>query len=333
MDNRKFRAMVVSEAGEKQYKRQITDRTIGDLPEGDVLVKVLYSSLNYKDALSAIGNKGVTRNFPHTPGVDASGLVEESESDEFNPGDEVIVHCYDLGQDTDGGFGQYIRVPAKWVVRLPEGMSLRESMIYGTAGFTAAHCLYKLQDHGVKSGDGEILVTGATGGVGSTAVAMLSKAGYDVVASTGKTDQRDFLLGLGAKDVISREESVDKSGKPLLKGKWAGVVDTVGGDILAAAISSTLHGGIVTCCGNVGGHELNTNVYPFILRGIELVGIDSANCPMDLRVRIWERMSREWKLDNLEELVKEISLDELSSNIDLILQGKQKGRVLLNLWK
>lgn len=333
MSDTRFKAMVVSEAGDKRFDREIKEKTINDLPENEVIIKVLYSSLNYKDALSAIGNRGVTRNYPHTPGVDAAGLVESSESDEFNPGDEVIVHGYDLGQDTDGGFGQYIRVPSDWVVRLPDDMSLRESMVYGTAGFTAALSMYKLQDHGVLPGNGEVLVTGATGGVGSTAVSILSKAGYNVVASTGKSDQKEFLLNLGAKDVISREESVDNSGKVLLRGRWAGVIDTVGGDILATAILATGHGGVVTCCGNVGGHELKTNVYPFILRGIELVGIDSANCPMDLRVRVWEKLASEWKIKNTDIFIKEVSLDELDNEIDLILEGKQKGRVLVNLWK
>ena len=333
MSDIRFRAMIVSENEEKKYKREIRERNTDELPEGDVLIRVLYSSLNYKDALSAIGNKGVTRNYPHTPGIDAAGLVDESESNEFNPGDEVIVHCYDLGQNTPGGFGQYIRVPEDWIIRLPGGMTLRESMIYGTAGFTAAHCIYKLQEHGVMPGSGEILVTGATGGVGSTAVAMLAKAGYHVVASTGKTDQKDFLKELGAKEIISREDSVDRSGKPLLKGRWSGVVDTVGGDILATALKSTAERGIVTCCGNVAGYELNTNVYPFILRGVELVGIDSATCNMDLRVRIWEKIASDWKIDNLDGITKEVALDELSSNIELILGGKVRGRVLVNLWK
>lgn len=333
MSDRKFRAMVVSEGADNTYKREIRNRDISELPDNGILVKVLYSSLNYKDALSAIGNKGVTRNYPHTPGVDAAGLVEESNSDDFNPGDEVIVHGYDLGQDTDGGFGQYINVPPEWVIRLPDNMSLRESMIYGTAGFTAALSLYKLVEHGVKPDDGEILVSGATGGVGSMAVSMLARAGYEVIASTGKANQRDFLMGAGAKDVISRESSIDNSGRPLVKGRWAGVIDTVGGDILATALISSKPGGIVTCCGNVGGHKLNTNVYPFILRGIELIGIDSANCPMSLRSRVWNKMADEWKIDNVDSLVREVPLDKLDPEIDMILEGKQKGRVLVNLWK
>lgn len=333
MSNKKFKAMVVSETKDKKYLREITEKSIDELPKGELLIKVKYSSLNYKDALSTIGNKGVTKHYPHTPGVDASGIVEESTLDNFKTGDEVIVTGYDLGMDTSGGFGQYIRVPAAWAVKLPNNLSLKESMVYGTAGFTAAQCLFNLEKQGVSPISGEILVTGATGGVGSTAVAILAKAGYHVVASTGKADQKNFLTKLGAKEVINREESKDTSGKLLLKERWAGVVDTVGGDILSTAIKSTKYRATVTCCGNVGGHELNVNVYPFILRGVRLIGIDSANCPMDIRLQIWDKISHEWKLDNLDQLSTEISLEELDNNIEIILRGKQKGRMVLDLWK
>ena len=327
-----FKALVVSESDDKEYIREIKARSTDDLPEGDVLVKVNYSSLNYKDALSATGSKGVTRNYPHTPGVDASGEVVETSNNKVIAGEEVIIHAYDLGVNTSGGFGQYIRVPAEWVVKLPEGLTTRESMIYGTAGFTAAQSIYKMERNGVSPSDGEILVTGATGGVGSIAVAMLAKIGYDVIASTGKTDQESYLKEIGAKEVISREDSIDLS-RPLLKGRWAGVVDTVGGDILATAIHSTKQHGTITACGNVAGHQLNTNVYPFILRGVDLLGVDSQNYPMDKRVEIWNKMANEWKLDNLDLICNEISLEQLNENIDLILEGKQKGRVLINLWK
>ncbi len=331
MSNQTYRAYVVDETAENVFERNIKDRSINDLPEGDVLVKVHYSSLNYKDALSATGNRGVTRKFPHTPGVDAAGVVEESGDSRFESGQEVIVHGYDLGCNTWGGFGEYIRVPADWVVTLPKGLSLRESMIYGTAGYTAAYSVLRLQELGVKPEMGEVLVTGATGGVGSVAVAILAKAGYQVVASTGKTDQAEFLLNLGAKEVISREDSKDQSGKPLLKSRWAGTVDTVGGKILATAIKSTNPRGVVTCCGNVASADLPINVYPFILRGVSLVGIDSQDSPIKLRQQIWDRISSEWKLDQLEQLTTEITLQDLDSNIELILQGRQKGRVLVNL--
>ncbi|MGB3364439.1 MAG: YhdH/YhfP family quinone oxidoreductase [Thermodesulfobacteriota bacterium] len=333
MSTQTYRAYVVDETAENLFERSIKDRSINDLPEGDVLIKVHYSSLNYKDALSATGNRGVTRKFPHTPGVDAAGVVEESSDSRFTPGQEVIVHGYDLGCNTWGGFGEYIRVPADWVVSLPKGLSTRESMIYGTAGYTAAYSVLKLEQYGIRPEMGEVLVTGATGGVGSVAVAVLAKIGYQVVASTGKTDQEQFLLNLGAKEVISREDSQDQSGKPLLRSRWAGVVDTVGGEILATAIKTTNPHGVVTCCGNVASADLPINVYPFILRGVSLVGIDSQDSVMELRQEIWNRISTDWKVDQLETLTTEITLEDLDSNIELILEGKQKGRVLVNLNK
>ncbi len=331
MSNQTFTAYVVDEVEKGVFERNIKERTMDDLPEGNVVVRVHYSSLNYKDALSATGNKGVTRNFPHSPGVDASGVIEESSDDRFSPGQEVIVHGYDLGCNTSGGFSEYIRVPADWVVPMPEGLSLRESMIFGTAGYTAAYSVQRLEEFGVTPEKGEVLVTGATGGVGSVAVAILAKAGYNVVASTGKTDQAQFLLDLGAKEVISRDDATDDSGRPLLKGRWSGVVDTVGGEILATAIKSTNPRGIVTCCGNVASADLPINVFPFILRGVSLVGIDSQDSPMEQRQKIWQRMASDWKIDTLEDLTTEITLQELDTNIELILKGGQKGRVLVNL--
>ena len=332
MNSDSFKAMVVSRTEDGKFTREITTRELGSLPEGEVLLNVKYSSLNYKDALSAIGNRGVTRNYPHTPGVDAAGVVEDSKSEGFEPGDKVIVHGYDLGMDTSGGFGQYIRVPADWVVNLPEGLELKESMMYGTAGFTAAQSVLRIVEGGVGTEDGKILVTGATGGVGSMAVAILRKAGYSVTASTGKPDQEQFLADLGAEEVIGREDLTDPSGKLLLKGQWAGVVDTVGGEMLATAIKSTRQRGVVTTCGNVASHELNINVYPFILRGVTLVGIDSASCPMKRRKIIWEKMSGEWKLDTFEQMCRTVSLEGLDPEIDTILKGGQVGRVVVDLW-
>ncbi len=324
--------MVISRTEDGKFTREITTRQIDSLPDGEVLLSVKYSSLNYKDALSAIGNRGVTKNYPHTPGVDAAGIVEYSKSGEFELGDEVIVHGYDLGMNTSGGFGQCVRVPADWVVSLPAGLDLKESMMYGTAGFTAAQSVLKIVEGGVRPEDGKILVTGATGGVGSMAVAILGKAGYSVTASTGKTEQEQFLVGLGAEEVIGREDLTDPSGRLLLKGQWAGVVDTVGGEILATAIKSTGQRGVVTTCGNVASHELNTNVYPFILRGITLVGIDSASCPMERRRLVWEKMSGEWKLDILEQMCRTVSLEDVDPEIDVILKGGQVGRVVIDLW-
>lgn len=326
-----FQAMVVTETAPGQFQRAIVTRNLSDLPPGEVLLRVRYSSLNYKDALSASGNRGVTRCYPHTPGIDAAGEVLESGSPDFSPGEAVIVSCYDLGMNTPGGFAQYIRVPAKWIMPLPAGLTLRESMIYGTAGFTAAQSVDRLERHPVLPEQGKILVTGATGGVGSMAVAMLSLSGFSVAAATGKPEQEQFLRDLGAQDIVSRENSIDRSGRMLLKEKWAGVIDTVGGEMLATAIKSTRYGGAVTCCGNAASPDLPLNVYPFILRGVSLIGIDSAECPMAVRLPIWEKIATTWRLPNLERLTTEISLKELDRHIECILQGKQRGRVVLNL--
>ena len=331
MNQKTFKAMVVTEKENGKFVREIKDRNIEDLPQGDVLVNVKYSSLNYKDVLSTMGNRGVTKKYPHTPGIDAAGTVAESQSKDFKAGDEVIVTSYDLGMNTSGGFGQYIRVPANWVVKMPEHLSPRESMIFGTAGFTAALSVYRLVDYGITPDMGRILVSGATGGVGSIAVSILTKAGYEVVAVNGIVDEKDFLLEIGAKEVISIEEATDSSGKPLLQGLWAGGIDTIGGEILATMIKSIQPHGGVTCCGNVGSYDLPLNVYPFILRGVTLMGIDSQNCPMPMRLKVWNKIASEWKLERLDLLTTEVPLNELNEQIDLILQKKHKGRTIVRL--
>jgi putative YhdH/YhfP family quinone oxidoreductase len=235
--------------------------------------------------------------------------------------------------NTSGGFGQYISVPSSWVVPLPDNLSLKESMAYGSAGLTAGFCILKLLEHGITPDKGEILVTGATGGTGSFALAMLAKIGYQVVTVTGKLNEKQFLIDLGAKEVISREQATDTSGKPLLKGRWAGVVDLVGGEILSTAIRSTKPYGVVTCCGNVASPDLHINVYPFILRGITVVGIDSQSCPMAFRRRTWDKIANEWKLTILDRQTSVCSLEELDAEIDRILAGKQKGRMIVDLAK
>ena len=325
-----FKALVVEAGEDKTYRRAIRRRALTDLPDGEVLIRVNYSSLNYKDALSATGNKGVTRSYPHTPGIDAAGTVAESRTGAFIKGDPVLVTGFDLGMNTAGGFGQYVRVPADWVVPLPRGLSLKESMIYGTAGFTAGMSIHFLTA-GVKPADGPVLVTGATGGVGSVSVAVLAKLGYTVAAVTGKTSEAAFLRSIGADRIIDRAEAADTSGRPLLKGQWAGVVDTVGGQILATAIKSTHPWGTVTCCGNVASPDLPLTVFPFILRGVRLIGIDSQNCPMDIRHEVWRNLAGAWRIDVLNDLAREVTLDGLSENIDRILKGQQKGRVVVNL--
>lgn len=329
METTRFQALVVEEARPKEFSRSIKERVISDLPKGDVLIQVKYSSLNYKDALSATGSPGVTRVYPHTPGIDGAGVVKDSQSPLFGKGDQVIVTSYDLGMDTDGGFGQYIRVPAEWVVPLPTKLSLEESMILGTAGFTAAMSVAKIAA-GADKTRGPILVTGATGGVGSLACAILAKLGYEIAAVSGKPDT-GFLKDLGVKQVIAREAFLENTKPPMLKAKWAGVVDTVGGEILATAIKATLPDGVITCCGNVASPDLPINVFPFILRGVSLFGIDSQHCPMDLRKKLWHHLSSEWKPDNLDSLAEKVGLDSLSDRIDLILKGQLSGRTLVDL--
>ncbi len=326
-----FKALVVSETEDKQFTRRIETRSIDDLPAGEVIVEVRFSSLNYKDVLSATGNRGVTRNYPHTPGIDASGVVVESATDAFKPGDEVIVTSYDLGMNTAGGFGQYIRVPAGWVVPLPAELSLREAMVYGTAGFTAALSVWRMVENGVKPEDGDVLVSGATGGVGSIAVSILAKSGYRVVAVNGVVDEADYLKEIGAAEVISIEEATDTSGRPLLKGRWAAGIDTVGGEILATTIKTVNPDGTVTCCGNVASPDLPLTVYPFILRGVTLIGIDSQNCPMPIRSKIWDKIASEWKIAWLEKLTTEAPFAQLDDKIELMLQGKHRGRTIINL--
>lgn len=326
----KFRAFVVSEENGKFF-RIIAEKNISDLPIGDVLINVKYSSLNYKDALSAIGNKGVTRKYPHTPGIDAAGIVSESTSRTFKTGDEVLVTGYDLGMNTSGGFAEYVRVPSEWIVKLPKGLTLKESMIYGTAGFTAGLSLFKLEQCSGEKISGKVLVTGATGGVGSMAVALLSKNGYHVVASTGKKDKAEFIKKLGAKEIISREIVDDKSGKSLLNRRWRAAVDTVGGNILSTVIKQMDYRSSVASCGNTFSPELNTTVFPFILRGVNLLGINSAETPMDLRIKIWQKLANEWKPDCLNEIYEGCSLEQLNDKIDLILQGQINGRIIVKV--
>ena len=331
-EEKTFKAMVVAEDENGRYTRSIRERSIRELPAGEVLVQVRYSSLNYKDLLSATGNKGVTRKYPHTPGIDAAGLVVESSGGEFKAGDEVIVTSYDLGMNTDGGFSQYIRVPAAWVVPLPNGLSLRESMAYGTAGFTAGLSVLRLMEHGIGPEDGNILVSGATGGVGSLSVSILSRLGYRVTAVSGRADAAAFLQSLGAAEVIDVKDASDDSGRPLLKGRWAGSVDTVGGEILATTLKSTHLHGAVACCGNVASAELPINVFPFILRGVTLYGIDSQNCPMPARRKVWERLAGEWKIDHPEGLVTEIGLQELDGAIQKMKERRHRGRTIVRLF-
>ena len=328
----RFRALVVTEVEPQKFVRRIETRSTADLPSGDLLIRVHYSSLNYKDALSASGHRGVTRQYPHTPGVDAAGVIAASDSGEFAVGEEVVVIGYDLGMNTPGGFGEFIRVPADWAVKLPVTLTAREAMSYGMAGFTAAMCVDKIVAHGVEPAHGEVLVTGATGGVGSFAVGMLAQLGYPVVAATGKVSEAgDYLRELGARSLISRAEATDDGDRPLLKRRWAAVLDSVGGEMLASALKATQRGAAVAVCGLAASPALNTTVLPFILRGVTLYGVDAVEIPIEERRRIWQLIAGDWKLHSLDKLTREVSLAELDPEIDRILKGGQTGRVLVTL--
>jgi putative YhdH/YhfP family quinone oxidoreductase len=329
MEQIAFKAFVVEEK-EGTYIREVKSKLVSDLPEGDLLIRVHYSSLNYKDALSSIGNKGVTRKYPHTPGIDAVGTVVSSKTKKFKADDKVIVTSYDLGMNTDGGFGQYISVPENWAVKLPENLSMKEAMILGTAGLTAGMSVLRLIET-IKPEDGEIVVSGATGGVGALSVAILKKLGYRVAAITGKETARDYLMNLGAETIIMRNEFESFDNKPLLKPAFAGGIDTVGGVILENILKSTRPMGIITCCGNVASPKIDLTVFPFILRGLSLIGIDSQNYPMKDREQVWNKLAKDWKPDNLDTIATEITLDELSEKIDLMLDGKLKGRTIINM--
>jgi putative YhdH/YhfP family quinone oxidoreductase len=331
MTPQKFRALVTEQGPGEQFSRRIVERDLDELPAGELLVKVRYSSLNYKDALSALGHPGVTKQYPHTPGIDAAGVVVSCTDGAFSPGEQVIVTGYDLGMNTPGGYGEYIRVPSSWALRLPAGLTLKESMIIGTAGLTAGLSLYRLAAAGVVPESGEVLVTGATGGVGSLAVCILAKAGYRVAAVTGKSSQSDFLGSLGAASVLSREELLRGADRPLMKERWSGVLDMVGGELLSAAIRSTRYGGAVTCCGLAASPELPLNVFPFILRAVSLIGIDSAQCPQTVRQEVWQRLAGPWRPEYLLESAAEVALSGLEERFHAILKGELRGRTVVEV--
>ena len=326
-----FPCFLVTKDGDGTVTARVEEKGIDDLPAGDVLIRVAFSSLNYKDAMAARGHPGLVRRFPHVPGIDAAGTVVASNAPEFSTGGQVLVTGYELGASHWGGWAGYIRVPAEWVVPLPAGLSQQEAMSLGTAGFTAAQCAQSLQHHGVTPEAGPVVVTGASGGVGSLAVAILAGIGYQVIGSTGKPAAGELLNQIGADGVVGREEVCDQtaSKNPLLPARWAGAVDTVGGNTLATLIRSTRHRGCVAACGLVSGADLSLTVYPFLLRGVKLDGIDSAACPMPDRLAIWDRLSGDWKPDCLELITTTIELPDLPGKIDQILAGQVTGRVVV----
>ncbi len=326
-----FRAYEVKEVGEKEFAGSLIEKSIDDLPQGEVLVQVEYSSLNYKDALSASGNKGVSRNFPHTPGIDAAGVIASSQNAAIAEGSAVIVSGYDLGMNTAGGFGQYIRVPAEWVIPLPDSLSAVDAMRLGTAGFTAALCVEKLLLNGLDREAGEVLVTGATGGVGVIAVMLLSQLGFTVAASTGKESSHDFLRQIGATSIIDRNELSEVTPKPMLAERWAGAVDVVGGATLFNVIKSLRYGTSVAACGLVQSPQFDATVLPFILRGVNLLGVDSVELPLVQKKSVWQKLAGEWKLENLADVCTEIAFEDLDASLKQVLGGQAQGRYLLNL--
>jgi alcohol dehydrogenase len=324
-----FKALEVSE----KFSLSIVEKDLADLPEGDLLIKVDFSSLNYKDAMSASGMPGVTRNYPHTPGIDAAGKVAESRVPDFKEGDEVIVTGYDLGMNTSGGFGEYIRVPSNWAVHLPKGLTAKQSMSLGTAGLTAGLSIHALDSFREYTGlkDTKSVVSGATGGVGSISVMLLSKLGSEVTAVTGKNDQSDFLHTIGASIILSREELAKTARKPIGKSLWDVGVDVASGEILSLLLTSLSPGGAVACSGLVGGPSFESSIFPFILRGNALIGIDSVEIPLKDKDHIWEHFAHDWVLEGLDKITKEVSLDNLEVEIKRILSGNQVGRVLVKI--
>jgi len=325
-----FKAIVVDRAGDG-VTCEVRPLTKEALPSGELLVRAAYSSLNYKDALASVPNGQIVKTYPFVPGIDLAGTVVSSEDSRFREGDPIVVTGFGLGVSHFGGFSEYVRIPADWAVPLPEGLSLKEAMIYGTAGFTAALSVQALREYGTAPDGGPVLVTGATGGVGSISIAILSKLGYEVVAATGKMEAEEELLRHGATRVIRRDELTPEPLRPLDKQRWAGVVDCVGGKMLAAVLASVRYGGVVAASGLTGGTELPTTVYPFILRGVRLIGIDSVFAPMPARRRTWELLANEYRPQELERLAKEISLEDIPTALSVMLSGQSRGRVVVKL--
>ena len=327
-----FRALEASET-EGKFSLKIVEKNVADLPEGDLLIKVDFSSLNYKDAMSASGMPGVTRNYPHTPGIDAVGKITESRVADFKEGDEVIVTGYDLGMNTSGGFGEYIRVPSNWAVHLPKGLTAKQSMSLGTAGLTAGLSIHALDSFREYKGlkNTKSVVSGATGGVGSISVMLLSKLGSEVTAVTGKNDQSDFLHTIGASSILSRDELAETARKPIGKSLWDVGVDVASGEILSLLLTSLSPGGAIACSGLVGGPSFESSIFPFILRGNALIGIDSVEIPLKNKDHIWEHFAHDWVLEGLDKITKEVSLDNLEVEIESILSGNQVGRVLVKI--
>jgi acrylyl-CoA reductase (NADPH) len=324
-----FRAYRVFEEGSSVQGR-LVEASLDELSDGDVVIEAAYSSVNYKDALAATGGGKIIRRFPLIPGIDVSGTVESSRDSRFRPGDQVLVTGYDLGVSHDGGYARYVRVPAGWVVPIPKGLTPFEVMALGTAGFTAAMSIVDLERNGVTPASGPVLVTGATGGVGSVAVQCLSARGYDVTALTGKDAEHDYLRSIGAREVLPRS-TVQASARPLDKATWAAAVDPVGGETLAWLLRNMAYRGAVAVSGLTGGTEVRTTVIPFILRGVKLLGIDSVMCPMSERLGIWDRLATDLKPAHLSESARSIGLGDLPAAFETLKKGEARGRLVVDL--
>jgi acrylyl-CoA reductase (NADPH) len=326
-----FKAFIVNKT-ENDFSAQVQPITLEDLPPGDVIIKVAYSSVNFKDGLASIPKGKIVRSYPFVPGIDLAGVVVSSTDSRFAEGDEVIATSYEIGVSHYGGYSEYARIPGEWIVPLPAGLTLREAMVYGTAGFTAALSVHRLEENGLTPEKGKVLVTGATGGVGSVAVAMLAKRGYHVVASTGKKTEYEYLKEIGAAEIISREDVLGEKIKPLDKQLWAAAVDPVGGQTLTAILSKLDYNGSAAVSGLTGGTDVATTVFPFILRGINLLGIDSVYCPMETRELLWKRMATDLKPEGLLETIQnEVTLEELPDVLAAILKGENRGRTIVKL--
>ena len=313
-----------------QYTVQLTEVSLGDLPAGDVTVEVEYSTLNYKDSLAITGASPVVRRFPMVPGVDFAGTVIESESAEVAVGDSVVQNGWGVGETHWGGYAEQARVESEWLVPLPSVFTTRQAMAIGTAGYTAMLCVLELEDHGIRPESGPVLVTGATGGVGSVAIALLAKLGYDVITVTGKADEHDYLTQLGARDIVDRTE-LSKPGRPLGKERWAAAIDTVGSHILANVLASTMYGGTVAACGLAQGMDLPATVMPFILRGVTLAGVDSVNCPRPRRLEAWNRLAADLDVELLEEMSTEVPLEAVLDLAERQLRGEIRGRTIVRV--
>ena len=322
----KYKAYLVEE-NEGKYNGQIKELEMSSLDDGNVIIKVHYSSLNYKDALASSGAKGVVRSYPFVPGIDVAGEIIESSNPEFVAGDNVVATGYKIGMSVYGGFGELVQLPAKWVLKLPDALNSFDSMCYGTAGITAAACVKKIVDADV-SNELPVLVSGATGGVGSVSVGILAKLGYEVHAISGKQDEIETLKTMGASKVILRDDYTNEPAKALDKAIYGGAVDTVGGEILAKMISMVANHGVVSCCGNVAGAMFTSSVFPFILRGVQLSGIDSAESSLKLKKELWDLLSDQWSL-NLTDHIKTIQIDGIGDEVKKILEGNQVGRVVI----